>query len=257
MDLGAIQVQPRIRNAWQSIDLGFVLARTWWRPLFLSWLLPSMALWLLFSIVSWQQQWWVAIAVWWLKPLFDRLPLFFASRAMFGDFLTFRQLLQQWRRAIKFEWFSWLTIRRLSPTRSLDMPVTVLEQLSGQARSRRLKVMHQTSTSGGSWLTFVCVHIEVFFSLGVMALVALLIPAGVDLGLIDRYMEQEPWMVFISNGVSILAMALVAPFYTMAGFSLYIGRRVQLEGWDIEIRFRHLAERYQHQQNKLKTMAVS
>lgn len=252
MNLGAIQVEPRLRNPWQAIDLGFALARAWWRPLFLSWFLPCVCLWLLLSAVLWQQQWLALILVWWLKPLFDRLPLFFASRAMFGEVLTLKALFKHWRRALKFEWFSWLTLRRLSPTRSLDMPVTVLEQLSGKARARRLQVMHQTATSGGSWLTFVCIHIEMIISLGAMAMVALLIPAGVDFGLIDSYIDQSPWMVFASNGVSILAMSLVAPFYTMAGFSLYINRRVQLEGWDIEIRFRHLLERHQTMQKKLR-----
>lgn len=252
MDLGAIQIEPRLRNPWQAIDLGFSLARAWWRPLFLSWFLPCVSLWLLLSLVLWQYQWLVLMIVWWLKPLLDRLPLFFASRAMFGEVLSLKTLFKYWRQALRFEWFSWITLRRLSPTRSLDMPVTVLEQLSGKARGRRLQVMHQTATSGGSWLTFVCVHIEVFFSLGVMSLVALLIPAGVDLGLIDSYIEQAPWMVFASNGVSILAMSLIAPFYTMAGFSLYINRRVQLEGWDIEIRFRHLLERHVKLQQKIK-----
>lgn len=243
MDLGAIQIETRLRNQWQAIDLGFTLAQSWWRPLFLSWLLPSCALWLLLSALFWDQQWWIIVLIWWLKPLFDRLPLFFASRAMFGETLSLSGLLRQWRSALKFEWLAWISWRRLNPTRSLDLPVTLLEQLSGRARARRLQVMHQ-GTGGGAWLTFVCVHIEMFFTIGVMALVALLIPAEVDFGLWERYTAQTPWILFVSNGVSLLAMALVAPFYTMGGFSLYISRRIQLEGWDIEIRFRHLAKRY-------------
>lgn len=251
MNLGKLSVEPRLRNPWQAIDLGFSMARAWWRPLFLSWLIPSMFLLMLLSAFSWGQQWWIVIFIWWLKPLFDRLPLFFASRAMFGEVLSVREIFQHWRQALKFEWFSWLTLRRLSFSRSLDMPVTVLEQLGGKARTRRLRVMHQTATSGGTWLTLVCVHVEMIISIGVASFVALLVPTGVDLGLIDSYMEQEPWMLFASNAVSVLAMSLIAPFYTMAGFALYISRRIQLEGWDIEIRFRQLAER---QQEKQKTI---
>ena len=36
----------------------------------------------------------------------------------------------------------------------------------------------------------------------------------------------------------VLIMAAVAPFYCAGGFMLYISRRIELEGWDIEICFR-------------------
>jgi hypothetical protein len=50
-------------------------------------------------------------------------------------------------------------------------------------------------------------------------------------------------------------MALIAPFYTMAGFSLYINRRIQLEAWDLEVRFRHLAETHQRR-NSIAAVAL-
>ena len=40
-----------------------------------------------------------------------------------------------------------------------------------------------------------------------------------------------------------LAVSLIEPMYVAAGFTLYLQRRTMLEGWDIELRFRHLTDR--------------
>ena len=71
----------------------------------------------------------------------------------------------------------------------------------------------------------------------------LFIPDEVDIGFMDFMGSDSQLSELIFNVMSYVAMVLVAPFYTMAGFALYISRRITLEGWDIEIRFRHLAER--------------
>ncbi len=43
--------------------------------------------------------------------------------------------------------------------------------------------------------------------------------------------------------LSYLAISVVAPFYVACGFCLYINRRTLLEGWDIELVFKNLAQR--------------
>ena len=43
--------------------------------------------------------------------------------------------------------------------------------------------------------------------------------------------------------LGLLAFALVEPFFAAAGFALYLNRRTQLEGWDLERTFRNLAAR--------------
>ncbi len=40
-----------------------------------------------------------------------------------------------------------------------------------------------------------------------------------------------------------LAVSVIEPMYVAAGFTLYLQRRTMLEGWDIELRFRHLTDR--------------
>ena len=39
-------------------------------------------------------------------------------------------------------------------------------------------------------------------------------------------------------------MLLLEPFYVAAGFGLYLNRRTLLEGWDIEVALRRIAERH-------------
>jgi hypothetical protein len=41
-----------------------------------------------------------------------------------------------------------------------------------------------------------------------------------------------------------VAVLLLEPFYVAAGFGLYLNRRTLLEGWDIEVALRRIAERY-------------
>ena len=40
------------------------------------------------------------------------------------------------------------------------------------------------------------------------------------------------------------AVLVLEPFYVAAGFGLYLNRRTLLEGWDIEVALRRIAERH-------------
>ena len=84
MQLDRIRIRPRLRNGWEAIDLGFRVASTWYLPLFLCWLLPALLFTLLLYLVIDDSQWplWL---VWWLKPVWDRGPLYIASRKLFDD----------------------------------------------------------------------------------------------------------------------------------------------------------------------------
>ena len=49
----------------------------------------------------------------------------------------------------------------------------------------------------------------------------------------------------VDTQIRSLAMSLIAPFYVAGGFALYLNRRSELEGWDIEICLRRLLARWQ------------
>ncbi|MEX1032410.1 MAG: DUF4129 domain-containing protein [Cellvibrionaceae bacterium] len=255
MDLSRICIEPRLRNPWEAIDLGIAMARAWWLPLQLSWLIPSAIVYLIACLIFPDPAWVALLVTWWLAPFWDRFPLMLASRALFDEPLTVRAVWREWRTVFKTDWFAWLTWRRFSPTRSFDMPVTVLEALRGEQRSRRLHVLHRASSSAAFSLTFICFCFIPLIVLTCWLLAALMVPQGVEFQRSMNALVESSWWARISNTMWYLALALVAPFYSVAGFALYISRRIELEGWDIEIRFRHLAERFG--QSKNKTAAAS
>jgi hypothetical protein len=46
----------------------------------------------------------------------------------------------------------------------------------------------------------------------------------------------------LSTGLYIAAIALIEPLYVAAGFALYLNRRTALEGWDLEVQLRSIAQ---------------
>jgi Domain of unknown function (DUF4129) len=104
--------------------------------------------------------------------------------------------------------------------------------------------LHRGAGSQALWLTIIGAHVESFLIFGAIGLLFLLVPNDLDLdwlallGTIES--AQFDW---ISNLLYLAAIALVGPFYAAAGFTLYLNRRIVLEGWDIELGFRRLTAR--------------
>jgi hypothetical protein len=96
------------------------------------------------------------------------------------------------------------------------------------------------------WLTGVCLLFELFVlfaSLGMLT--ELLLPAKSSDGpsSFDALFDGNllGWDDAIAYAV---AVAALEPFYVAAGFGLYLNRRSVLEGWDIEVALRRIAERH-------------
>ncbi|WP_444945989.1 DUF4129 domain-containing protein [Microbulbifer sp. VTAC004] len=249
MQVKNLAVQARLRSQWESIDLGTALARKYWLPLFLVWLLPAALLMGALAMLFPGAPGWSMFAVWWLKPVFDRLPLFMISRALFGSPISASAALKQFFTQNRHDWLLWITLRRLSPTRSFDLPVTVLEQSSGKARSTRISMLHRKHSSAATWLTLTGVHLEGFFLVAAFILIYLFIPEQIaaNINWQPIFRGETLGLEWISNVLYLFIMAAVAPFYIVSGFCLYIGRRIELEGWDIEIQFRDLVQRHQRE----------
>ncbi len=247
MNLDRIQIKPRLRNAWEAIDLGFIMARTWWQSLMLVWLVPALVVFTVLSLLLPDNNLIAFMLTWWLKPLFDRAPLYIASRRLFGESVGVIETFRILHKLYRTDMLAWLIWRRLSLTRSFDMPITVLENLKGERRNQRLFVLHQHTSNAATWLTIVCVNMEMTIVFGILGLAVLMVPEQSDFHVMSFYTDGGNLASFVINACSFVAMALVAPFYTMAGFALYINRRISLEAWDIEIRFRHMAEKFKKQ----------
>jgi hypothetical protein len=242
VDLAKIAVKLRPRNPWEGIDLGFMLAREWFLPLWILWMisaLPLMVLILLLPIPLWL----AGVLIWWFKPLYEPPLLYWLGRRLFGERLSWRELRSVWLRAVLPQLLSNLTWRRFHPARSFLMPVSVLERLKGKTRSQRIQVLSRKSNAA-IWLTAVGIHFEFILQVGFAALIGMLIPEELLwLSWREFLFTPDSFSLWIQQITYLLAMSLVAPFYVTAGFALYLTRRSELEGWDIELGLRRIVQR--------------
>lgn len=238
----------RGRGGWEALDLGMVIARRWRRAALANWSATYAPLGLLFSPLVFFSPFWGLLTFWWLKPFFDRILLYIYSRAVFGDVPTLREALLAGREALlSSSLWADLTYRRFSPSRSFDMPVSVLEGQSGRRRSERIGILGARTHGYATWLTFACANFVVVLEWMVMAALGLLLPIGVAsprwFEVSDSGIHVEGWMGVAVLAAMMIADTLVEPLYVAAGFSLYLNRRSQLEGWDLELTFRRLRAR--------------
>jgi len=245
VQLDHLTVVLRPRRPWQAIDLGIRMASRWWQPLMTLWLCISLPLFLLFTplLATRETAYLAPLLLWWMKPLLERPLLYFTSRAVFGEQPSLKDVLKNLGNIMRPQALAWLTWRRLSVTRSFDMPVTLLEGLDGKDRTQRLDVLHMQHASPASWLTILGVHIESFLAMAIMLLIESMLPQQIELQWLpadgDAQGNYALWYC-----LSYVAISLVAPYYTVCGFSLYTNRRAQLEAWDIEVAFRRMREKY-------------
>ena len=257
MELDKIQVNPALRSGWQAVDLGFLMARAWYRPLFIACALPIFLLAVPLAILLPTEPFWVGFILWWLKPFWERLPLYLASRKLFDDHPAYPEIRARSWRLYSFDCLPNLLWRRLSVQRAFDAPVTVLEELKGKRRRERLRVLHGKYSDVALSNQFVCFCFEVLACVGLVIAFDFFTPERWNLEIYDRYEELTltgEWLYTIGG---LLAMLLIMPFHAMAGFSLYLNRRIELEAWDIEISFRNLANRKRQEASRAAGLAAA
>jgi hypothetical protein len=246
VQLERLSVELRPRGGWESLDLGFQMARAWWRPVWGAWLAVYLPLALVLHLAFRDRLWVAVLVLWWLKPVLDRFVLYVVSRAVFGDPPTVRATLAAWRDILTPGALMGLTLFRLDLARSFMLPVSLLEKQTGRAAHARRKALGQRLRYYAVWLTVVCVHFEVVVMLSLGVLGELAAPAGADAGFelkdLFRVGDDAQWDAFDSL-CYVVAVSVVEPLYVCAGFALYVNRRAILEGWDIELALRRLEVR--------------
>ncbi len=240
MELERLNVVLVPRRAWAALDLGFALGRAGFLRLWLAWLcIAAPALLLALVLMPWGL-WLGMLVLWWLKPAYEQLPLYVLSRAIFDDVPRLRETLRQSRRWVPRGLFANLTWRRLAASRSFTAPVAQLEGLKGRERRARLATLHEAGNAGG-WLTIAGAHFEtLLYGCGLIIGYALL---PEELSLRDDLLDHEGFVKASQLLLDFAVMSVIAPFYVAGGFSLYLHRRAQIEGWDIELVFRRLRAR--------------
>ena len=239
MQVDALAVRLRPRTPTEASDLGVRLCQHAARsvcPCYLLVAVPVLALALSsFEIANWLP----GLIIWWSKPWLDRTILFVLSRAAFGQRTTagdlWRAQRDVWWRQLLFT----LTVRRLSPWRSLTQPVYQLEGLSLFRAGARVRQIRQKTAGAAFMMThaFSMAETAVFCSL--MSLMFWLAPQGMAPDL-SQLLSGEAGAFLLATLPTAFACAvlIVEPFYVAAGFAMYLNRRAELEAWDIEQEFR-------------------
>ncbi|AMJ58489.1 MULTISPECIES: DUF4129 domain-containing protein [Stenotrophomonas] len=250
MRIDQLDVVLRARSQWEAMELGTALVRRHAAAIWKPWLLLTLPVFALLNLLGWwlDNFWLSSLILWWLKPAFERIPLYVISRGAFGaEPSTGQTLRAQWN----WGWrgvVAYLGWRRLSPARSLLMPVDLLEGGDATQRRARRHALGGASYGHATLLTWVCWHFEMMLQLAGVALVFMFVPVELlseslraTWELIGTDTPAWAWIGF--NLLAWLAMTLIGPFYSGAGFGLYLNRRTQLEAWDVEIAFRRLRDR--------------
>lgn len=257
MKIDDLTVALRPRSAWEAVELGTALTRRHAGAIWKPWLALTLPVLVLVNAFAWaiDALWLAGLVMWWLKPAFDRVPLYVLSRAVFGDVPTPRQTLQA-QRHWGLRWLlPYLAWRRLGPVRSLYLPVDLLEGGRGREAGERRRALGAPVYGVGMMLTLVCLHFEAALYLGGLGLVMLFIPGEylTQIGpqLWQLLQDMPVWLAMAFNAAAWAATSLIEPFYIGAGFGLYLNRRTEIEAWDIELALRRLGARLTHASSAL------
>lgn len=257
MRLETVRIALRPRTAWEAVDLGLRLVRENARAIWVPWLIASLPVLIVLNALAWWagHPWLAFIAMWWLKPVFGRIPLVVLSRAVFAAPPDRRTTL---RAFVRDGWRPLLPVllwRRLDPFRSLHLPIDQLEGLHGAQRAQRRRLLRRAASGQALALTLVLF----LFVLALFAsawLLPLLFISGDSLGGMASVLKAfftsiggvmsetiPDWALVLTNVLWWLGESVIEPFYIGGGFGLYLNRRIHIEAWDLELRFRQLAAR--------------
>jgi len=257
MKLESLTMAVRPRTPWESMDLAVRLAVSHWRLLLSSWLVTVLPLFVIINIILLSEHpYWAFFLVWFLKPLYDRVPLFVLSRAVFAENVSWKDTINAIPSFFKTGLFASLTLYRLDPGRAFALPVRQLEGLQGKRRRQRMDTLRRGVNNREILLFVLCVHLEALITWGLLGMLLMMLPAHMAMeGAETLIMDQEPGLLInaLSMAMYFLVMMIVETLYVAGGFVLYLNRRIILEGWDIELIFRKLKQRQLHAQSNDST----
>ena len=240
MQLEHIVVRMRSRTGWEAMDLGFALVRNAARDIFRAQAVAMLPLFVIAVIVGhfFEGAGWVVL--WWSKPVLNAVTLSVLGRSLIGERVGIREVFLVAPRALQAHLVGALTWRRLSPSRTFTMPVRHLEGLRGKAARDRIATLTTTHRGSAQLACFAGAWFEGGLIFAGLQALAMLAPTSTVVRTSFWLSAPSDWLVL---GVTALAFMIVEPVFAGIGFALYINRRVDLEGWDLELAFRSLRAR--------------
>jgi hypothetical protein len=247
VQLDQLRLQLRRRTEWEALELGRAMLREWRAPVYRAWSATFIPFAVVVTLALWPWPDISGLVLWWSKPVFDRVLLHVFSQCTFGVQPTVRQVYRALPSILRRSGLlAWLTVYRLSPARSFLLPIWLLERQRGAAARTRGRLLRHRAGSYAAWLTATCAAMSAVLYVSQVLLFETLVPTGQE-GLFswDRWTDGSlSHTAFALLGLFAASAASVTePLYIASGFSLYLNRRAELEAWDVELRFRSLAER--------------
>ncbi len=254
MNIDNMKVSIRPLSTPQALDLGMAMARHWFVPLWRIWLGMALPIYIVFYLGGMLLNINFGIGIgafggvifWWLKPLYEMPMVSWLGQALFTKPPPIKQTLKAGWRSAKPYGFTMLIKRRLSLHRQLILPIVMLEKPDKQALKDRAQILLRGQGGALSWHTIIMLHIEWIISLAAVILLWQLLPTGlVKMETLFTILEyQGLWLELAWSALYFVAASLIAPFFVAGGFAVYLTKRCLLEGWDVELVFKQLRQRY-------------
>lgn len=259
MKLDKLTVNVRPLPSFQAMDLGMTMARHWFIPLWQLWWRRMLPMFIIVLCIMFYQAFtdnavgfsglllfWLMLMVFYLSKPYAEIPLvIYLSQRLFNENLTSEQVWQQLKQIPRTGIFSSLKFH-ITPRRQMLMPIVLLEQQTRKERKMRLKVLTKSQNNAIAWHTTMFQVIEILIYLGILVFMFHLVPENIiNETFFDMLFNEMSWVVqIIAITIYLLVTSILSVFYIASGFAVYICKRSQLEGWDIELKFRQLAQRH-------------
>jgi hypothetical protein len=247
VQLDQLRLQLRRRTEWEALELGRAMLRAWSGPIYRVWCATFLPFSALVTLALWAWPDVSGIVIWWCKPVFDRVLLYVYSQCAFGAPPTVRQVYRALPAILaRSGLLAWLTVYRLSPSRSFLLPIWLLERQRGRAARMRGRLLKRRASGHAIWLTLSLAAMGLVLYVSQILVFEALMPIGQeDVFTFDQWWSGSggPSLLGLVGLFSAVAASVTEPLYIASGFSLYLNRRSELEAWDVEVQFRSLAQR--------------
>lgn len=252
MKLEAVTAEIRPRSDWEAIDLGFAMVRrSFWRCWLVWWLtvaLPTTVA----AFFLWDHPVWFLLLFWWWRPAASRMVLFELSRRLFGEQPSWRQVWREIPRAWVRRFFHRFVIARFSSHAPLTMPVEDLERLRGKSYRQRCRLILRRGDSAVVRLSIGGLLGACWLTVGLFGVAMMFVPEGQGGSWMEAFemwrasknpFEIPPLITRTVVALFLVSQSLADLFVTGAGFGIYVNNRTWIEGWDVELAFKRLANR--------------
>ena len=251
MRLDQVTAEIRPRSDWEAVDLGFAMVRSDFWLCFTVWWLALALPTLVAGFLLWDHPAILLVLFWWWKPAGSRMVLFEISRRLFGEQPSWRSVWRQIPRVWYRRFFHRFVWARFSPWLPVTLAVEDLEGLSGKAYKQRCAQVVRRGEGVVMWIYFSAEFIAAWMALAILGLVHMLIPDGqdsawrlaTDMWNPDQAMEVPLLILRTVTVCAMLSISLTDLFVIGSGFGVYINNRTWIEGWDVELAFKRLAQR--------------